>query len=271
MRRACAAPIRAAWFPAAAATRGVSTTASLQDTARSLIINGFLALVTIPLFYGMGTVLYSYYKHDAVLPEGFNTSAIVPYFVVTALPAGIAGVIIAAIFAAAQSTVSSSLNSISACIAIDIRDRFSSGPKSSVLFSRVVILVAGALGVGVSIYLLATNQDETWNLFLAVMGLFGVPIAAIFALGIFTRRASTVGVAAGLVGATVIAAVLRFNGSNPFVVSGVAFVATLVLGYLVSLIVPAPSRNVVGLTIHTRSQDYTGTTATSAGADDPGK
>lgn len=242
------------------------TTASLQDTARSLIINGFLALLTIPLFYGMGTVLYSYYKHDGVLPEGFNTSALVPYFVVTALPAGVAGIIIAAIFAAAQSTVSSSLNSIAACIAVDIKDRFSSGPKSSVTFSRVVILIAGTLGVGVSIYLLVTNQDETWNLFLAVMGLFGVPIAAIFALGIFTRRASTVGVAAGLIAATVIAAVMRFNGGNPFMISAVAFVATLVVGYLVSLIAPAPDRNTIGLTVYTKSETYTGSAAMSISA-----
>ncbi|MDO5710127.1 MAG: Na+/proline symporter, partial [Micrococcales bacterium] len=90
-----------------------------------------------------------------------------------------------------------------------------------------------------------------------------------FALGIFTRRASTVGVAIGLVGATVIAGVMRFNGSNPFAVSSVAFIATLVLGYLVSLIVPASSRNIVGLTIHTKSQDYTGATALSPSADDP--
>lgn len=248
------------------------TTASVEDTARSLIINGILALVTIPLFYGMGTVLYSYYKQNAVLPEGFNTSAIVPYFVVTVLPAGVAGVIIAAIFAAAQSTVSSSLNSISACIATDIKDRFSSGPKSTVLFSRIVILVAGTLGVGVSLYLLATNQDETWNLFLAVMGLFGVPIAAIFALGIFTRRASTIGVAVGLVAATAIAFVLRANGSNPFIISSVAFVATMVIGYLASFIAPASTRNVVGLTIHTRSQDYTGTTAAAVtDGDNPGR
>ncbi len=72
----------------------------------------------------MGTVLFSYYSNMETLPEGFNTSAIVPYFIVTTLPVGIAGLLIAAIFAACQSTISSSLNSISACITVDFKQRF---------------------------------------------------------------------------------------------------------------------------------------------------
>ncbi len=100
------------------------TTSSNKETNKSLWTNGILALITIPIFYGMGTVLYSFYTHAESLPEGFNTSAIVPYFIVTSLPAGIAGLMIAAIFAACQSTISSSLNSISACVITDFKQRF---------------------------------------------------------------------------------------------------------------------------------------------------
>lgn len=77
------------------------TTATMEETKKSLWTNGILAFITIPIFYGMGTVLFSFYNHAAVLPKGFNTSAVVPYFIVTKLPAGIAGLVIAAIFAAA--------------------------------------------------------------------------------------------------------------------------------------------------------------------------
>lgn len=90
----------------------------------SLVVNGFLALLPIPLFYGIGTVLYSYHRHADALLADFNTSAIVPYFAVDVMTAGILGLLIAAILAAAQSTISSSLNSISACVTVDIRDRF---------------------------------------------------------------------------------------------------------------------------------------------------
>ncbi|MBW0923544.1 hypothetical protein KX841_31280, partial [Pseudomonas aeruginosa] len=97
---------------------------SLKETNKSLWTNGILALISAPLFYGMGTMLYSFYTHEAVLPKGFNTSSVVPYFILTEMPPFVAGLLIAAIFAAAQSTISSSLNSISACISIDIKQRF---------------------------------------------------------------------------------------------------------------------------------------------------
>src|SRR5699024_464484 len=123
------------------------------------------------------------------LPEGFNTSAVVPYFIVTSLPAGVAGLLIAAIFAACQSTISSSLNSISACFITDFKQRFfgKGEGKKDVLLARISIIIAGLLGVGAALYLVSTNRAETWNLFLDITGLFGVPTAGIFALGIFTK------------------------------------------------------------------------------------
>lgn len=163
------------------------TTDSPKSTAKSLMVNRFLALLTIPLFYGIGTVLYSYYRHADALPADFNTSAIVPYFAVKVLPAGISGLLIAAIFAAAQSTISSSLNSISACVTVDIRDRFfpprGGKPRSGVGFSRFVIIAVGIASVAVALYLVATDQAETWDLFLSITGLFGVPLAGVFAWG----------------------------------------------------------------------------------------
>ena len=97
------------------------TTATMEETKKSLWTNGILAFITIPIFYGMGTVLFSFYNHAAVLPKGFNTSAVVPYFIVTKLPACIAGLVIAAIYAAAQSTIASSLISISSCGIVDFK------------------------------------------------------------------------------------------------------------------------------------------------------
>lgn len=97
---------------------------SMSETKKSLWMNGVLALISAPLFYGMGTMLYSFYTHESALPEGFNTSSIVPYFILTEMPPFIVGLLIATIFAAAQSTISSSLNSISACLSVDIKHRF---------------------------------------------------------------------------------------------------------------------------------------------------
>ncbi len=62
------------------------------------------------------------------------------------MPVGIAGLIIAAIFAAAQSSISSSLNSISSCFNSDIYQRLShkkERQKTVYEIAKLVILVAG--------------------------------------------------------------------------------------------------------------------------------
>ncbi|MGK4219076.1 sodium:solute symporter [Kocuria marina] len=241
------------------------TTTSLKQTSRSLLVNGVLALLTIPLFYGIGTVLYSYYQHSAQLPDGFNTSALVPYFVVSVLPVGVAGLLIAAIFAAAQSTISSSLNSISACVTVDLRDRFfprrDGKERTGVAFARLVIVIAGAISVAAALYLSATDQAETWNLFLSITGLFGVPLAGVFALGIFTKRANTAGVLGGLVlGAATAFWVQRTTEFTPFAVSATAFLGAVVFGYLISAITGsirgANTHDVVPLTIYGKNAEY---------------
>lgn len=214
------------------------TTPTAKETSRSLLINGILALVTIPLFYGMGTMLYSYFKNTTPLPDSVNTSAVVPYFIVHALPVGVSGLVLAAIFAAAQSTLSSSMNSISACLTVDIWDRFfvpRGRRKASVTTARLIIVATGLLGVACALYLVVADQAETWNLFLSIMGLFGVPLAAVFTLGIFTKRARAVGVIGGLAVGSVVAWLVQESGGSPFTVSTAAFITTLAVGYLISL------------------------------------
>src|SRR5699024_11469479 len=83
------------------------------------------------------------------------------------------------------------------------------------------IVIAGLLGVGAALYLVSTNRDETWNLFLDITGLFGVPIAGIFALGIFTKRANTPGIWVGLFVAAVTAYFVQPTDLTPFAISTV--------------------------------------------------
>lgn len=236
---------------------------SIDETKKSLWINGILALISAPIFYGMGTMMYSFYKHSNTLPEGFNTSSVVPYFILTEMPPFVGGLLIAAIFAAAQSTISSSLNSISACISEDIKDRFfgkGKDEKSEVLFARITIVVAGLLSYCIAIYLIAEDSNNLWDLFLLVTGLFGVPLAGIFAVGIFTKRANTLGVIVGLLAGVVIAYLMKGVGgaNSPFYVSIISFFIAFIFGYLISLFVPAKNaKDITGLTIYDKDKPST--------------
>ncbi|MHD0396368.1 sodium:solute symporter family protein [Staphylococcus simulans] len=235
---------------------------SLDETKKSLWINGILALISAPIFYGMGTMMYSFYQHEAALPQDFNTSSVVPFFILTQMPPFVGGLLIAAIFAAAQSPISSSLNSISACISEDIKDRFfSKGTnKGDVRFARWTIIIAGLLSYGIAIYLIAADSNNLWDLFLLVTGLFGVPLAGIFAVGIFTKRANTFGVLVGLFTGVIVAYFLKnYDSANtPFYVSIVSFFIAFIFGYIASLFVPAKyAKDITGLTIYDKDKPST--------------
>lgn len=234
------------------------TTGSISSTNKSLWTNGLLAFITIPIFYGMGTVLYSFYNNVTSLPEGFNTSAIVPYFILTQIPPFVGGLLIAAIFAAAQSTIFSSLNSISACVVVDLKQRFSktNNTKNDVLLARIIIILAGVFSTLASLYLINQKTNETWDLFLLVTGLFGVPIAGVFAVGIFTKKANTYGVIIGLIVAAIVSYFVGKTDITPFTVSVIGFFIAFAVGYVASLPFAKHNKNIVGLTIHTINDQY---------------
>lgn len=235
------------------------TTSSMAETKKSLWTNGFLAFITIPIFFGMGTVLYSFYAHNGGIPKGMTTSAIVPYFIVTRMPAGVAGLIIAAIFAAAQSTIASSLNAISSCFVADFKQRFFDHKWqkiSDVNLARVVIAVSGIFSLGISIYLLIGNASETWDLFLAITGLFGVPIAGIFAAGIFTKSANTPSAVIGLVVSAGLTWFVQQTSTSPFIISCLSFLVSFFVAWLGGLLTPKYAKNVDGLTAKTVNIEY---------------
>ncbi|WP_262925594.1 sodium:solute symporter family transporter [Kocuria atrinae] len=148
---------------------------------------------------------------------------------------------------------------------VDLRDRFfprkDGQARKGVGFARMVIVVSGAFSVAVALYLSATDQAETWNLFLSITGLFGVPLAGVFALGIFTKRANTVGVIGGLIlGAATAFWVQQNTTFTPFAVSAAAFVGAVVFGYIISAIAGAllgkNPHDVVPLTIYGKKSEY---------------
>lgn len=230
-----------------------TTTTDQKQISKSIWTNAGLALLTIPCFYGMGTVLYSFYNHGgASLPTGFNTSAIVPYFVLTEIPAGIAGLIIAAIFAASQATIASSLNSSAACIVTDFQKRFmkDKSDEMSMKITHWSIIIVGAFSLVVTLVLISLHSSDMIDTYLSLFGLFGVPIAGTFALGIFSKRANGFGATIGLLCTTVVCYFIQINGVNALLVSTIGFLLSMLLGYGFSFFKKS-TKDITGLTIYT--------------------
>ncbi|SHF84391.1 solute:Na+ symporter, SSS family [Mariniphaga anaerophila] len=124
---------------------------------KSALYGGLLYVPVSALFLFIGTALFSYYKmNKGLLPAGVEGDEVFPYFIVNQLPTGLTGLLIASIFAAGMSTVSTSLNSSATVILTDFFKLSSnhSGVErkamkvlyfSSFFFSIIGILIAIAM------------------------------------------------------------------------------------------------------------------------------
>ncbi len=128
---------------------------------------------------------------------------VLPHFIVAKLPAGMAGLLIAAIFAAAMSSIDTSLNSSATIVLSDIYKRFvrcEAGERESMTVLYATTLAFGALGTTVAISLIGVKSvlDAWWIL----SGIFVGGMLGVFLLGLISRRAGSfaaiVGVVAGV-------------------------------------------------------------------------
>src|SRR5690554_3023800 len=107
------------------------TTQDEESSKKSMRLGAWLALPSAIIFFSIGTMLYLFYKEnpDKVNFQLQSQDAIFPWYIVTELPAGVTGLLIIAVFAAAMSSLSSSLNSMSTAIITDFYRRFAVRPK----------------------------------------------------------------------------------------------------------------------------------------------
>ena len=161
---------------------------NLSASRRALVVSGFAVLLQFVLFLAVGIGLWAYYDGAAFL----RTDEIFATFIVEALPSGVRGLLIAAIFAAAMSTLSSSINALSSATAYDFwgaarpeateRQLFRAGRIASALWT--VLLVAAAAAV------IPLSRDSTAvEISLSIASLVYGGLLGAFALARFSRRA----------------------------------------------------------------------------------
>ena len=232
------------------------TTRDEKDAARGIWTNAALTVPASIIFFGLGTALYAFFKSnpEALGPTMAKTDAIFPWFIVTQLPAGVAGLLIAGVFAAAMSSLDSSMNSVATAFTTDFYRRFKpSVPDHRCLaVARWVTVVIGLSGMAFALAMATWDIKSLWNEFSKYIGLFGGGLGGLFVLAIFTRRANWRGAIAGLV----VSAIVQFFLKMTDAVHGVLFAATgmiscFAVGYIVSLFVPDEGKDLTGLTLHT--------------------
>lgn len=231
------------------------TTKDEKEARRAAWTNAWLSVPSALIFFSVGTALWLFYRsHPTHLSPSLSTDAIFPLFIAMELPAGITGLVVAGLFAAAMSTLDSSMNSVSTALVTDFYRRFrpNAPDRRCLNLARWLTVILGAAGVGTALWMANSGIKSLWDAFITILGLTGGALAGMFVLGIFTRRAHGTGALIGAIGgAAVLYFVQRSGAVHFFLYAAVGIVACVTIGYVASLIIPCKKRDLSGLTIYT--------------------
>jgi Na+/proline symporter len=185
------------------------------------------------------------------MDPSLTIDATFPLFIAAELPVGVTGLIIAGIFAASMSTLSSILNSVATLATVDFYEKIVRDPvpKKSLRFAETTTVISGLIGIGLALLLTRFEIHSLLDLALELWGLLGGGFAGAYTLGMFTRRSNWQGVAIGV--ATSIAATLYlWSGDmvHPYFYLPVSVFICIMVGYAASWFFPAPTI-LQGLTI----------------------
>ena len=232
------------------------TTKDETAARRSIWCNAVLCIPASLLFFMIGSALFAFFKTHpgAVNPGVTRPDAIFPWYIVTQLPAGVAGLLIAGVFAAAMSSLDSSMNSVATAVTTDFYRRFKpeASDRSCLRLARWTTVVIGALGTAFALAMVQWNIKSLWDQYAAVLGLFLGGLAGLFVLAIFTRRPGGAAAVAALLGSGGIQYLLkRFYPMHPWFYAVTGLVSCVLIGVLVGMILPEKRKSLAGLTIHT--------------------
>jgi len=227
----------------------------MKSAKKSIWTNAITVFPATLLFFGLGTALFVFYKtHPDCIDPTFQNDAIFPLFISRELPIGIAGIVVAGIFAAAQSTIATSMHSISTVIVTDVFKRFSilSNDRAYLNLARICTLFFGISGMLLAVLFAKADIKSLWESFMSVLGLFGGSMCGLFLLGIFTKR---VGGSAAIIGAFVGVATLfvvqKYTATSILLYATIGIVICVISGFILSLAIPQKHKDLSGLTIHT--------------------
>ena len=176
-----------------------------RDARFSALFGGYLFIPVSALFFLIGSALYSYYTaNPSLLPPDIAAKPdfVFPYFIVNTLPVGVRGLLIASIFAAGMSTVSTSVTSAATIVLTDYFKPFfpHATNRHHLAVLRISSVVVGVLGIIVAIAMLSVESiiDAWWKL----SSIFSGGMLGLFLLGCIplkiNRMAALVGCICGV-------------------------------------------------------------------------
>ncbi len=189
-----------------------------RDAKRSAFSGGMLYIPVSLLFLFIGTALFAFYRSSAgqlppEMADPARSDAVFPYFIVNELPVGLTGLLIASIFAAGMSTISTSYNSTATVFLTDYYRRFFSSEPSEKQSMRVLYLsslIISICGIGIALAMINVKSalDAWWKL----ASVFSGGMLGLFLLGVFSRSTRPAAALAGVLAGVVVILWMSISG-----------------------------------------------------------
>jgi SSS family solute:Na+ symporter len=238
------------------------TAKSDRSAIRASLMGVFLLVPVWALFMFIGTALFVYYKQNP-LPAGMRADAIFPYFIVSKMPEGVVGLIIASLVSAGVCSLGADLNCLAAVGVQDYYKRFrpNSSDKQSLKVGKWIVFFAGIGSLLIATLYLSAGEEGVLGIVFTLYAIFSGGIAGIFLLGLFCPRANRQGVTIGIIACIIFTAYAfltstkiglgaekhpllnlgQYNFTQNKLMLGVySHLVVIIVGYIASLFYPKP-------------------------------
>ncbi|MCU1250384.1 MAG: sodium solute transporter superfamily [Edaphobacter sp.] len=241
---------------------------NLRESRLALLSSGGVIFLQFTLFLLIGAGLYVFY---GLHPMAFaSADRIFPTFIVREMPVGVAGLLVAAILAAAMSNLSAALNSLSSTTVVDFYMHWRPGAddRERMMISQSSTVVWALVLFGVAVYsVFAGGKGHVVEVGLSIASVAYGALLGVFLLGTLTRYATQGGAIVGMICGFALNLLLWLNPHpitlGPVTIPHVAFtwyvligsVVTFAVGSVASLLLPRGKRQekaaaqVVGLAV----------------------
>lgn len=249
---------------------------SARDARQAMWLCCIFCVPTWGYFMFVGTGLYVFYQ---VFPDPLATEMlsgarkaeeILPYFVTTQLPAGTAGIVAAAVLAAAMSSMSSAMNSISAVAITDLYKRHLAPNRDErhyLLAARLVTLAASVVMIGGAYLLFKADTLTLQDLWTEFQSIIAGGLLGLFMLGFFSTHGDGRAVGLGILLAIAFSAVVSAAGLGWLPSATAAWIkgsfdsyytgilgnlVMFCLGYALARLLPPTQKDLTNITVWTQ-------------------
>ncbi len=194
------------------------STPGLDEARRTLWTYAFFRILLGAFLGFCGLALFAFYLsrsglsiHEFQQQTAPIADRLMPRFIAEELPSGVSGLLLAALLAAAMSSLSSAINSTGNVVSNEFVQRAES---SSLVFDRILSVAAGATGMAVALSISAVVAATGWNI-VELTGrlnhIFVGPLAALFFAGVLAPSVTSRGAFAGFLTGTMLSLYICFS------------------------------------------------------------